>query len=82
MDFTSATFPNFQFHLTLFPLASVTSTTEDVEQTRARLATLMHTYSDNLTFINAKYIASLMHINIGISRALLNSRDGGAQMKS
>ncbi len=36
----------------------------------------MHTYPDNLTFINAKYIASLMHINIGISRALLNSRPG------
>ena len=81
MDFTSATFPNFQFHLALFPLTTPSSSTEDVEALRSKLASLMHTYADNLTFINAKYIASLMHINIGVSRALLNSRDG-AQMKS
>ena len=74
MDFTSATFPNFSFHLALYPLTTPSSSTEDVEAIRSKLASLMHTYSDNLTFINAKYIASLMHINIGVSRALLNSR--------
>ena len=75
MDFSSSTFPDFTFHLALFPLTGAHTTTEDVEHRRSKIAELMHTYPDHVTFINAKYVASLMHINIAVSRALLNKRD-------
>ena len=84
MDFTSATFPAFQFHLALYPLTTPTSSLEDVDKRKAKLAEVMHTYPDNITFINAKYVASLFHINIGVSRALINQRDSknGHNMKT
>ena len=75
MEFTSATFPAFSFHLALYPLSTPTSTTEDVEKRKGKLAEVMHTFPDNVTFINVKYVASLFHINIGVSRALINQRD-------
>jgi len=37
---------------------------------------MLNTYRHNFTIINAAMITSLTHLNISISRALLNKRDG------
>ena len=36
----------------------------------------MNANPDNLTLVNARLVASLMHINIAVSKALINKRDG------
>jgi tRNA threonylcarbamoyladenosine modification (KEOPS) complex Cgi121 subunit len=76
MNFTSPkTFPEFSgFHLALYPLTTPDSSTDELEQRRSKLTELMRTYPDNLTFINARYISSLFHIHLAVSRALLNMR--------
>ena len=39
------------------------------------LLSLQQQYQNNLVVINANMIASLMHINIAVSRAIINMRD-------
>lgn len=82
MNFSSpATFPDFPgFHLALYPLANADSSTEDVEKSRAKLAEIMRTYPENITFINARYVACLFHVHIAVARAILNTRT--AQLKT
>lgn len=88
MDFVSpTTFPDFPggFHLALYPLcSSPDASTDDVDRRRSRLAEVMHTHESNLTFINAKHVASLGHIHIAVARSILNARneDGKSLMKT
>lgn len=69
MDFISETFPENRVHISLFKLAAEGAST-------SKLTELLSTYRHNFTIINASLIASLTHLNIAISRALLNKRDG------
>ena len=69
MDFISETFPETRVHISLFKL-----TGEGVAI--SKLTELLGTYRHNFTIINASLVASLTHLNIAVSRALLNKRDG------
>ena len=68
MDVISETFPNTRVHISLFKLPTDGSST--------KLAELLSTYRHNFTIVNASLVASLTHLNIAVSRALLNKRDG------
>ena len=84
MNFASS-FPDFPsgYHLALFPLvSSPDAQTEDVERRRARLAEFMRANEDKVTFINVKYVASIMHVHIAVSRAVINGRDASKAMKT
>ena len=79
MDFVSATFPGKRIHMQLYELKGKQETAlpvEALEQRKAGLVSLAGTYQQNFTIINANYVASIMHLNIAISRALINQRDG------
>ena len=71
MDFISETFPDNKVHISLFKLPEA-----DIEGCKAKLNTLLSTYRHNFTLVNASLITSLTHLNIAISRALINKRDG------
>ena len=84
MNFASS-FPDFPdgYHLCLYPLVtSADATTEDVDRRRSRLTEFMRSHEDTVTFINVKYVASLMHVHIAVSRAVINKRDGPKAMKT
>ena len=79
MNFASS-FPDFPsgYHLSLHPLiSSPDASTDDVERRRSRLTELMRAHEDHVTFINAKHVASLMHVHIAVARAVINKRDAG-----
>ena len=40
------------------------------------MAALAATYQENLTVVNATYVASIMHVQIAVARALVAKRDG------
>jgi len=82
MDFVSASFPGVRIHMQLFELKGKNEnlTADDLSQRKAGLAALAQTYQDNFTIINSTYVASIMHLNIAISRALIAKRD--AKMKT
>lgn len=68
MDFISESFPNTRVHISLFKLSA--------DGGSPKLAELLSTYRHNFTIVNASLVASLTHLNIAVSRALLNKRDG------
>ena len=83
MDFTCpSAFPDFKMHIALFPLASPDSSTDDIQRRKAKLKELVRVYPDDLTLINTRYVASLMHISIAVSRSILNQRAGKQAMKT
>lgn len=43
---------------------------------RKVLAGLANAHQNKFTIVNAQYVISLMHLNIAVSRALINRRDG------
>ena len=83
MDFTCpSTFPDFKMHIALFPLTSPDSSTDDIARRKAKLKELVKAYPDELTLINTRYVASLMHISIAVSRSFLNKSAGKHAMKT
>ena len=79
MDFVSASFPGTRIHLQLYEIAGGKQqnvAAAQLEQRKTALASLASTYQQNFTIINATYVASIMHLNIAISRALISQRDG------
>jgi tRNA threonylcarbamoyladenosine modification (KEOPS) complex Cgi121 subunit len=42
----------------------------------------MHAHEQHLSFINAKHVASLMHLHIAVARAIVNDRDGKKKTES
>lgn len=77
MDFISKSFPDNHVHISLFQLKGKDEsiTTQQMDQRKAGLALLARQHQQNFTIINARLIASLMHLNLAVSRALLNKRD-------
>ena len=71
-------------HLALFPLATPDSSTDDIDRRRKNLIEIVRGNPDTLTLINTRYViicllkmkqvVSLMHINIAVSRAIINSK--------
>ena len=70
MDFNSESFKDDFIHLSLYTLRE-NQQYGDLEI----LNSLQKQFPANLTFVNARAIVSLMHLNIGISRGLVNQRD-------
>ena len=78
MDFISKSFPANNLHIQLWLIKSPNEKLDStqMEERRTKLNQLMNGNPDNLTLINARLVASLMHINIAVSKALINKRDG------
>ena len=78
MDFISKSFPTNNLHIQLWLIKSPNEKLDStqMEERRTKLNQLMNGNPDNLTLINARLVASLMHINIAVSKALINKRDG------
>lgn len=78
MDFVSASFPGTRVHLQFYELKgkSENLSSDQLEQRRQGLAALAGTYQENLTVVNATYVASIMHVQIAVARALVAKRDG------
>jgi tRNA threonylcarbamoyladenosine modification (KEOPS) complex Cgi121 subunit len=88
MDFISESFPNTRVHIALskINLAAQQQTDESqsspIVQCRAKVAALADKNKISFTVINAQCIVSLMHLNIAVSRALVNRRDGKLKTSS
>ena len=78
MDFYSHSFPDTTIHISLFQLKNKDENLppNQLEQRKAQLAAIAKQHQENFTIINARLVASLMHLNIAVSRALINRRDG------
>lgn len=82
MDFISETFPNTRLHMCLYKIqpqqadSQIVEFPDKLQERRTQLAQLAKQYQSSFTLINAQLIVSLMHMNIAVSRALLNRRDG------
>ena len=77
MDFISDTFPDTRVHISLYNLADLTVEKDpNISERKAKLVQLLSTYRNNFTIVNATLVSSLMHLNLAISRALTNKRDG------
>jgi len=72
MDFISESFPN-RVHIALFKFN--TTSDEALTQTKSKLAEFVKQHQSAFSIVNAEVIASLMHLNIGVARALVNKRD-------
>ena len=81
MDFITETFPDTRVHITLYRLASDESD-GNLHDRKQKLSELLSTYRHNFTLVNASLVTSLSHLNIAISRALLNKRDGKLKTES
>ena len=57
MDFQCAAFPDFKMHVSLFPLASPDSSTDDIERRKAKLMDIVRLHPDSITMINAKHVS-------------------------
>ena len=71
MDFISESFPNQSVHISLFSI----SKDDDLQEITPGLVSLQQELKDDLVIVNANLIASLMHLNIGLSRGLINKRN-------
>jgi tRNA threonylcarbamoyladenosine modification (KEOPS) complex Cgi121 subunit len=67
MDFITASFPDQKLNISLFKVGESKSIQS--------LTDLQFQYKDNICIVNAKLVASLFHLNIGVSRAIINIRD-------
>ena len=78
MDFVSASFPRVRINLQFYALkgANENLSSDELIQRKQGLQALATTYQESFTCVNATYVASLMHLNIAVSRALINHRDG------
>ena len=79
MDFISDTFPDTRVHIGLYKLVDKSfekDTDQAILERKVKLVQLLSTYRNNFTIINCNLVSSLMHLNIAVSRALLNKRDG------
>ena len=78
MDFVSASFPGTRIHIQLFQLKGKNEnlTSEEFNSRKQGLQALATTYQDNLAIVTTTYVASIMHLNIAVSRALISQRDG------
>ena len=63
-------------------MATPDSSTDDIERRKTKLKEIVRVHGDDVTLINARYIASLMHVSIAVSRSLLNQRSGQQAMKT
>lgn len=77
MDFVSSSFPGTRVHIQLYQVKGKNEnvTADELNQRRQGLAALATTYQDNLAVVDAKFVASIMHLNIAVSRALISKRD-------
>ena len=77
MDFFSDSFPNDQVHISYFELA--TRHQEANGSMPAEALQLLHAQqkkrAGKMVIVNAEQVASLFHLNLAISRALINQRD-------
>ena len=80
MDFISESFPNTRVHYALYKLN--TAKTDDEKLIRNKLAQLVKENQANFTVINAECVISLMHLNIAVSKALVNRRDAALKTSS
>lgn len=88
MDFISKTFPDTKTHIALFKLtqlqnkdATTVEFPDKASERSASLAKVFNAHKSHLALINVQYVISLMHLNIAISRALVNRRDGKLMSK-
>ena len=84
MEFYSNSFPDTTIHIGLFQLkgSDENLTANQFEQRKAQLAAIAKQHQENFTIVNARLVASLMHLNIAVSRSLLNKRDGRMKTQS
>jgi tRNA threonylcarbamoyladenosine modification (KEOPS) complex Cgi121 subunit len=84
MDFITETFPETRLHIALYKLAEPKSNLVDFpdkqSQNRLALQQIQKKYQSSISIVNAQFIVSLTHLNIAVSKSLINRRD--AQMKS
>ena len=73
MEFYSESFPNQKVEIALYSISN--GQTGCIPE----LLEIQNEHAGNLAIVNANLVASLMHLNIGLSRALINKRDHETQ---
>ena len=88
MDFISQTFPDNKTHIALFKLtqpqskdATTVEFPDKASERSTSLAKVFNTHKSQLALINVQYVISLIHLNIAVSRSLVNRRDGKLKTK-
>ena len=70
MNFNSEQFPNQQVCISFFALQ-----VDADNNVLSPLFQLQEKFADSISIINNKNVASILHLNIALSRALINKRD-------